>query len=517
MDVKRTFLDSRRREGPARAVPEARPRLQDPRLLRQAQHRARRPAALPGAARGLALPEGRPALHRLDRADGAAPTTTGRPAAGRATPSSTCMIPTLIDPTMTPPGKHFMSVFVQYARRRRRRGPRDWTDADRDAFGDTCLDQIEAYAPGFRDLVLHAEVRTPARARGRGRPDRGQHLPGRADLRPAPVQPPGPRLRPVPLADRGPLDVRLLDPPRRRRHGRPRPQRRRRDPARRPQARPRHERSLCRPLTPSSSAAAPTASPPPAASPSAGRSVLLLEAGATRRRRRADRRVRPRLPRQRRRPPAEPARPARRGRPRPRPPRPRLLGRQPRHHRALGDRRPPAPRRRLRRDACGAIARQRRLGDAARPAAALRRRAEAVQGADPAAARQGRRQRDREARDARPEAARHGPRRPARVPARPAHQRRRRARRRADRRPAEGRPRPRRRARRLDGPALAELADAAAATASPARPPATPPASRCRRAAWAPSPRRWRRPSPRRASPSAPAPASPRSRSPTTR
>jgi phytoene dehydrogenase-like protein len=60
---------------------------------------------------------------------------------------------------MAPPGKHFMSCFVQYC------PPKveghDWTDAERDAFGQTVIDQIADYAPGFKDLVLHAEVRTP--------------------------------------------------------------------------------------------------------------------------------------------------------------------------------------------------------------------------------------------------------------------------------------------------------------------------------------------------------------------
>ncbi len=69
------------------------------------------------------------------------------------------IIPTMIDPTMAPPVKHFASSFVQYA------PPKiagsDWTDADRDAFGETCHDQIETYSPGFRDRVLHIEVRTP--------------------------------------------------------------------------------------------------------------------------------------------------------------------------------------------------------------------------------------------------------------------------------------------------------------------------------------------------------------------
>lgn len=74
-------------------------------------------------------------------------------------PFQDCMIPTMIDPTMTPTGKHFMSCFVQYAPPKIE--GRDWTDADRDAFRDTCLNQIEAYSPGFKNRVLHVEVRTP--------------------------------------------------------------------------------------------------------------------------------------------------------------------------------------------------------------------------------------------------------------------------------------------------------------------------------------------------------------------
>jgi phytoene dehydrogenase-like protein len=69
------------------------------------------------------------------------------------------LIPSLTDTTMAPPGKHMMSVFVQYV------PPmvdgREWTDADRDAFRETVFEQIERYSPNFRKLVLHAEVRTP--------------------------------------------------------------------------------------------------------------------------------------------------------------------------------------------------------------------------------------------------------------------------------------------------------------------------------------------------------------------
>lgn len=76
-----------------------------------------------------------------------------------ADPFQDCMIPTMIDPTMAEPGKHFMSCFVQYAPPKI--GGQSWADADRDAFGETCLDQIAQYSPGFRDRVLHVEVRTP--------------------------------------------------------------------------------------------------------------------------------------------------------------------------------------------------------------------------------------------------------------------------------------------------------------------------------------------------------------------
>jgi phytoene dehydrogenase-like protein len=69
------------------------------------------------------------------------------------------LIPTQIDPTMAPVGKHYMTVFVQYAPARLADGP--WTDESRAAFGRTVMDQIAAYSPNFKDLVLHAEVRTP--------------------------------------------------------------------------------------------------------------------------------------------------------------------------------------------------------------------------------------------------------------------------------------------------------------------------------------------------------------------
>jgi len=68
------------------------------------------------------------------------------------------VIPSQYDPTMAPPGKHMMSVFVQYCPVEAEGG---WTDDKRDAFGATVINQIAEYSPNFKDLVLHAEIRTP--------------------------------------------------------------------------------------------------------------------------------------------------------------------------------------------------------------------------------------------------------------------------------------------------------------------------------------------------------------------
>jgi phytoene dehydrogenase-like protein len=70
------------------------------------------------------------------------------------------IIPTLVDPSMAPPGKHVMSCFVQYAPYRLLDGD-EWDDARRKAFGETVIDTIEERAPNIRRLILHAQVLTP--------------------------------------------------------------------------------------------------------------------------------------------------------------------------------------------------------------------------------------------------------------------------------------------------------------------------------------------------------------------
>jgi len=70
-----------------------------------------------------------------------------------------CVVPTMTDPTMAPPGKHFMSCFVQYCPHQIE--GRAWTADEKAAFGQTVLDQIANYSPDFKSLILHYEVRTP--------------------------------------------------------------------------------------------------------------------------------------------------------------------------------------------------------------------------------------------------------------------------------------------------------------------------------------------------------------------
>jgi phytoene dehydrogenase-like protein len=69
------------------------------------------------------------------------------------------LIPTQVDPTMAAPGKHMMTVFVQYCPPKLADGP--WTPEKRDAFGKTVIDKIARYSPDFKDLILDAEIRTP--------------------------------------------------------------------------------------------------------------------------------------------------------------------------------------------------------------------------------------------------------------------------------------------------------------------------------------------------------------------
>ena len=68
------------------------------------------------------------------------------------------IIPSLLDPSMAPPGKHVMSIFVQYAPYHLKNGA--WAER-REEFGDTVIDTLSEYAPNLKNIILHRQVVTP--------------------------------------------------------------------------------------------------------------------------------------------------------------------------------------------------------------------------------------------------------------------------------------------------------------------------------------------------------------------
>jgi phytoene dehydrogenase-like protein len=69
-------------------------------------------------------------------------------------------MPTLVDPSMAPPGKHIMSCFVQYAPYKLEPG-KAWDDAEREAFGQNVIDTLEERFPDIRSKIEHAMFITP--------------------------------------------------------------------------------------------------------------------------------------------------------------------------------------------------------------------------------------------------------------------------------------------------------------------------------------------------------------------
>ena len=70
------------------------------------------------------------------------------------------VIPSLLDPSVAPPGKHIISMFVQYAPYKINGGPETWPEK-REAFGDTVVDTLAEYCPGLKESILYRQVLTP--------------------------------------------------------------------------------------------------------------------------------------------------------------------------------------------------------------------------------------------------------------------------------------------------------------------------------------------------------------------
>lgn len=67
-------------------------------------------------------------------------------------------IPTSVDDTLAPAGKHVMSMFVQYAPYQLKQG--SWDDIKED-FADRCIELLSRYAPNVPDAIEHRQVLSP--------------------------------------------------------------------------------------------------------------------------------------------------------------------------------------------------------------------------------------------------------------------------------------------------------------------------------------------------------------------
>ena len=159
MDVKRTFLKCMDKSD----LPEEFHHRVDNFKIRGSSGKLN--IALDGVPEFPALPKGSPLYHsdmhfidsmaRMERAY-----DDWKEGTWSKDPYVDMLIPTMIDPTMAPPGKHFMSCFIQYCPHQIE--GRDWTSEEQDQFAQTVIDQIANYSPNFKDLIVHYEVRTPA-------------------------------------------------------------------------------------------------------------------------------------------------------------------------------------------------------------------------------------------------------------------------------------------------------------------------------------------------------------------
>lgn len=73
-------------------------------------------------------------------------------------PMLECTMATALDHTLAPPGKHILSMFVQYAPYHLK--GTTW-DVEKDKFADRCFDLLNEYAPNFKASVIDRQVIPP--------------------------------------------------------------------------------------------------------------------------------------------------------------------------------------------------------------------------------------------------------------------------------------------------------------------------------------------------------------------
>ena len=73
-------------------------------------------------------------------------------------PFMDALIPSPLDPGMAPPGKHVMSLFVEYASSELEGG---WNEEKKAEFLDIVIDTLAEYAPNLKNIILHKHIMTP--------------------------------------------------------------------------------------------------------------------------------------------------------------------------------------------------------------------------------------------------------------------------------------------------------------------------------------------------------------------
>ncbi len=68
-------------------------------------------------------------------------------------------MPSVLDDSLAPAGKHVVSIFAQYAPYRLADG--EWTQQHKETFFERCLRVLEGYAPGVRERIEHVHLLSP--------------------------------------------------------------------------------------------------------------------------------------------------------------------------------------------------------------------------------------------------------------------------------------------------------------------------------------------------------------------
>ena len=130
-------------------------------------------------------------------------------------------VPSALDPSLAPEGKHVITLGVRS--QPYRLAGSDW-DAERERVADRLVDELATMIPNLPGSVIARQVLTPLDLERTLALTGGHHLHG--DMSPDQLGPLRPVLGPrrLPDPDRRPVSLRRRNPPRRRRHRRQRPQ-----------------------------------------------------------------------------------------------------------------------------------------------------------------------------------------------------------------------------------------------------------------------------------------------------